>query len=268
MELLGPKISLLVFVVGAHLAAARPVKVAEWRYYSPSLHSQTQKLERADADLLLASVCLGQVRVEPSGLTCATRRLGPKFEITDRALHLEAVILGHFLGPDSDEAVVAASSAEGHAGRWGGTLLLHKEGSAWTPIWYRGGLITENCEKIALPDHREVLLCEDEDSGMGHALHDLYAVDLERPSDLPQGLLVRADSFTDQCGTQKQSLGQVEWSPDRLAFSIDVETPVWESSREPYCRGLGERPSGHLRVKFAIMNDGLRKVETGAEVKR
>jgi len=43
--------------------------------------------------------------------------------------------------------------------------------------------VVDSCEKVALPDHREILLCEYEDGGMGHAFHYLYTVDFEHPSD-------------------------------------------------------------------------------------
>ena len=167
---------------------------SEWRYFSPILKSQTRMLGQGEAGRILCRFCETPVRaVKGVDLTCTTRRLGPDFSsIVDRTFHPKGVIFGHFLAPESDDAAVSGSSAEGHAGRYGGTLLLSRRGGAWTPIWYRSALIIDSCEKIALPDQRQILLCEDEDSGIGHALHYLYAVDFEHPSDLLDSLLFNA----------------------------------------------------------------------------
>jgi len=150
-------------------AAGVPLNPSEWRYSSPILSPQIRTLQDPEVDRILAGFCETPVRaVERVGLTCTTRQLGPGFsDIVDRTFHPKGAIFGHFLDPESDDAAVGGASAEGHPYRWGGTLLLSRRGGAWIPIWYRSALIIDSCEKIALPDRREILLCEDEDSGMG-----------------------------------------------------------------------------------------------------
>ena len=59
---------------------------------------------------------------------------------------------------------------------------------------------------------------------MGDALHYLYAVDFEHPSDLQNSLLAKADSFKDDCVSQKQLLKGFHWEPDRQGFTIEVDT--------------------------------------------
>ena len=138
--------------------------------------------------------------------------------------------------------------------------MLSKRGGAWVPIWYHSGLITDSCEKVVLPDHREVLLCEDEDSGMGHALHYLYTVDFQHPTDLEHSVLAKADTFKDDCTAQKQLLKGLHWRPDRKEFSVELDTPEWNRvSDEPYCAEYPKRRPSSVRLTFTVTPDGLRK---------
>lgn len=249
----------------AQLLSGEPLSPSEWRYYSPILSSQIRTLGLAEAGTILSGFCETPIRaVEGVGRTCTTRPLNSGlFGIVDRKFHPKGVIFGHFLGPLSDDAAVSGWSAETHPYRWGGTLLLSRRNGEWIPVWYRSALITDLCEKVMLADRREILLCEDEDSGMGHALHDLYTVDFEHPSDLAGSLLTRADSFEDPCARQKQVLKGFHWRADRQEFSVELATTDWERlSTEPYCASdpKGGRAAS-LRLRFAVTPQGLRKVE-------
>ncbi len=245
-------------------AAGEPLIRSEWSHFSPILKSDVRTLRQEEADKMLARFCKTQVHaVQGIDLTCTTRRLGPGFsDIVDSTFHPRGLIFGHFLGPESDEVAVSGSSAEGHPERLGGTLLLSRRGGAWIPIWYRSGLIIDSCEKIAMPTRREILLCEDEDGGMGHALHYLYGVDFEHPSDLEHSLLAKAESFKDDCVSQKQVMKGFHWRSERMGFSVEVDTIEWHRlSTEPYCgKYTKERPSS-LRLTFAVTSDGLPKIE-------
>jgi len=253
------------------LAAGEPLNPSEWRYFSPILSAQVRNLGQQEADGVLASFCqTPEQTVQGVGPTCTTRRLGPGFsDIVDHKFHPKGIIFGHFLGPESDDAAVSGWSAETHPYRWGGTLLLSKRGGAWMPIWYRSALIVDSCEKITLPDRREILLCEDEDSGMGHALHYLYAVDFEHPSDLQHGLLTKAETFKDDCVSQKQALKELQWRPDRQGFTVEVNTSEWQRlSTEPYCDNYPKRRPAPLRLTFSVTLEGLRKVEVEPAAKQ
>ena len=155
----------------AQLALSEPLNPREWRYHAPTLSTQTRALESKEAGGILAGICQTPLRAAHGvDLTCTTRRLGPAFaDIIDQTFHPKGVIFGHFLGPESDDAAVSGSSSESHPDRWGGTLLLSRHDGVWVPVWYRSALILDSCEKVTLPNRREVLLCEDEDAGM--AMH-------------------------------------------------------------------------------------------------
>ena len=89
-------------------------------------------------------------------------------------------------------------------------------------------------------------MCEDEDGGMGHAIHDLYLVDFEHPSDPRDSLLVRADRYKDSCFDQKQILTGFRWNAEKDGFSVKVKSTEWERlSDEPYCNYI-KRPQGDL----------------------
>jgi len=243
--------------------AGAPLDGSEWRYSSPILSPQGRGLGQAEADRLLARFCETPVHtVAGVGPTCTTRRLDAGFSgIVDHTFHPKAVTFGHFLAPESDAAAVSGSSAESHPYRWGGTLLLSKLGGTWIPVWYRSGMIVDSCEKFALPDGREMLLCEDEDAGMGHELHDLYTIDFQHPSDLSHTLVASADSIEDSCVSQKQALTGFHWRVDRQGFSVEVDTTEWNLLHEPYCANYTKRSPASIRMTFRVTRDGLHKVE-------
>jgi hypothetical protein len=248
----------------ALIRSAAGVSPSEWRHFSPILTSQTRSLGSGEADRLLVQFCETPVRmVKGVDLTCTTRRLGPAFsDIVDRTFHPKGVLFGHFLGPEDDDAAVSGSSAEGHPQRFGGTLLLSRRRGVWTPIWYRSAVIIDSGEKVALPDRREILLCEYEDGGMGHALHYLYSVDFEHPSDLTDSVLAMADTFQDFCATQTQLLRGFHWSADRQEFFMELATTAWHRvSTDPGCANYPKRRPASVRLMFAVTPEGLRKVE-------
>jgi hypothetical protein len=267
---LKPHVCAGVLVLAGFLSG-EPRSPSEWRYYSPVLSSQTRTLSEAEASTILSEFCETPIRaVEGVGRTCTTRQLKSGFsDIVDRKFHPKGVIFGHFLGPESDDAAVSGWSAETHPYRWGGTLLLSRRGSTWVPIWYRSALITDSCEKVTLSDRREILLCEDEDSGMGHALHYLYAVDFAHPSDLEHSLLAKAESFRDDCVSQEQLLKGFHWRADRQEFSVEIDTTDWSRlSTEPYCANYPKRRPTPLGLMFEVMSQGLRKVQAEPAAKQ
>jgi hypothetical protein len=124
--------------VGALAAssAGAPLDTSEWRYFTPVLSTETRPLQVGNANELLANFC--QTPVTPMrgiGLTCKTHQLGRGFfDIIERMFHPRNFLPGHFLGPESHDVAIGGSSAEGHPGRFGGTLLLTKRETGWSPV--------------------------------------------------------------------------------------------------------------------------------------
>jgi hypothetical protein len=243
---------------------AERLECQEWRYFKPSLKSQVHKLLPAEATSILQGFCSDEVKVVAGvGSTCPVRALGTKFaDIVDNSFHPQGVMFGHFLGPESDDAAVSGWSAETHPSRWGGTLLLTKRNGGWSPLWYKSALIVRSCEKMATPESREILLCEDEDSGMGHQLHYLYAVDLKHPADLRQSLLAEAESYSDGCAVQQQVMDPINWTDENRAFSVIVRTTEWHGLAAAPCNGTSpKRPPFSVQIQFVAEKDAVRKID-------
>jgi hypothetical protein len=253
-----------VLVTAVCLVLAASLESHEWRWFRPSLTSQVQNLQPAEANRLLEAFCNTGIKfVQGIGLTCSVRASGFAFEdIVDNTFHPEDVIFGHFLAPDSDDAAVSGWSAETHPLHWGGTLLLTRQHAIWKPQWYKSALIVHSCEKMATPEKREILLCEDENGGMGHQVHYLYAVDLKRPADLRESLLALAESFSDGCTVQQQVMQPVHWTVGLQAFSVVIRTTEWRRVSTGACNGsVAKRPPLTSRLHFVAAKNGVRRTE-------
>ncbi len=217
-------------VTVAVVSMAGRLQCTDWIRVTPRIKSQVHTLNRVEAETLLSRVCKSAVRSDDfTGLGCATRQLGHGFaEIVDHHFSPKGVIFGHFLSPDTDDAAVSGwSGAEGHAGLFGGTLLLTRRNGRWTPLWYKSAVIIDSCLKAAMPSGRDILLCETEDGGMGYVDHYLYAVDLTRPADIRDAPLVMAISCEVGCTTHRQEIRRVQWEQETRRLSVTVRTPEW-----------------------------------------
>lgn len=235
----------------------------EWHSIIPRVESEVNGLPLSDAQALLSEFCKSRIENKNGiGLTCSTRSLGPEFaDIVDEAFHPQGVIRGHFLGTQSDDATVSGWSAETHPYLWGGTLLLTKRDGKWVPIWYKSAVITHSCHKIGLPNGREILLCEEEDGGMGHELHYLYSVDFTHPLDVRKTTLVTTDSFHYPCNTLLQEISRVEWMQATHHLVVTVRTPEWQHSSSDSCAGdrtPAKRPPIVLTYTLQVTNAGFR----------
>ena len=139
--------------------------------------SDGRDLQKADAELLEA-VCPGKVGKiavalipgkEWSGCLNYCPEGAPldigKFPVEKQGephlfgLTADAVYYGHFLSPTSEDALLSESGCETHQELFGGAVLLTKRSRLWKMVWYRPGVLTEKCHKVALRDRRETLVC-------------------------------------------------------------------------------------------------------------
>jgi hypothetical protein len=154
--------------------------------------SEGRDLQKADAEMLEA-VCPGKVgRIVdalipskewsgcphycPEGAPLDIRELPveKQGEPHPFGLRADAVYRGHFLSPTSEDALLSESGCETHQELYGGAVLLTKRSRLWKVVWYRPGVLTEKCHKVALRDRREILVCIDKDL--------LYTEDLLNPN--------------------------------------------------------------------------------------
>jgi hypothetical protein len=239
----------------------------EWRWITPRIDSQVKRLQQRDAEAVLSEFCEGSLKlVAGIGLTCSTRALGSKFaDVVDNGFHPEGIIYGHFLTSTSEDALVSGWSAETHPSLWGGTLLLTKRGGKWTPLWYKSSVLTHSCRKLAMPSGREMLLCEEEDSGMGAQIHYLYSVDPVSPVDIRKALLVVAQSFNDGCTVRRQVIQRVAWVGTERHLVVTLATPEWRYVSSASCAGIwlrrATRPPVISTLEFELTDTGFRPVQ-------
>jgi hypothetical protein len=113
---------------------------------------------------VLKSVCVGELsaRKKPDGrivMPCAKKcPTGTDFPM-EFGFDVVAVTFGHFISAESQSAVVSTVGCESHASLWGGSYLLTQREKSWQVAWYKGGVITEKCHKVAGRDGRDRLLC-------------------------------------------------------------------------------------------------------------
>jgi hypothetical protein len=236
----------------------------EWRHTAPVIPSEALKLSASEADELLEAFCATKIRaVAKIGLECTTRNLGPRFRgIVDNRFTPESVIYGNFLGPEGEDAAVSGWSAEHHPELWRGTLMLTKRQGRWTPVWYKSSVITHSCRKLSRPDKRQILLCEEEDGGMGHRLHYLYSVDLTSPKDIREGPLFAADSFESSCVVHLQRIVTAEWDQAAFVLGVKTATPTWRTVLPDICPGDPEHGSSRPHngtIRFALTDSGFRR---------
>jgi hypothetical protein len=239
----------------------------ERRWIKPVFESEVRSLSRAEADLLLSDFCGNKLLVDPGlGLTCSTRTLPTAAfaDIMDNSFHPEGVIYGHFLSDTSDDAVVNGSSFETHPALWGGTLLLTRTDGVWHPLWYKSSVITRFCRKLLTPSGRHILLCEEEDAGMGAQVHYLYALDLKKPADLRDSPLATTRSFNDGCTRITQVIRRIGWDADKRRLRVWIATPEWSYSSSPVCEGNlldhEKRPPGLSVLTFDLSDSGFHRV--------
>ena len=238
----------------------------EWRWIHPVIKSEVRSLSPAEANLLLSAFCGNTLGVGPGfELTCSTRtRSTAAFaDIMDHSFHPEGVIYGHFLSQASDDAVVSGSSFETHPALWGGTLLLTRTGGVWHPLWYKSSAVTRSCRKVRTPTGRNILLCEEEDAGMGAQVHYLYALDLEKPADIRDVLLATARSFNDGCTRVTQVIRRISWDAHKRRLRVWIATPEWSYSSSPVCEGNlldhEKRPPGLSVLTFDLSDSGFHR---------
>jgi len=141
---------------------------------------------------LLESVCPGRVN-DADEVRCKgacpeiTGFPGDGFEWT-----LTHVNRGHFLSPASDDAVLSMSGCEPHSMNFGGTILLTRRSHGWSMLWYKPGVDTRQCHKVALRNRREILVCLGEYGGQGNIWKALYVEDLLTPT---PSLMAGGDHF-------------------------------------------------------------------------
>jgi hypothetical protein len=93
------------------------------------------------------------------------------------AWNVRTITFGHFLGANSQDALVSGSGCEDHADGMRGAYLFTKDRSSWWKLWYNSRENTDDCKKVAASDGRDLLVCHAWDSHQGVGDSFLYLLD-------------------------------------------------------------------------------------------
>jgi hypothetical protein len=193
--------------------------------------SDSEMLDRSHHAEVLEIVCPGHVRWEKQvvcGLPCpeSTSFHGETFDWS-----FFSITRGHFLYPESDDALVATIGCEPHQKNFGGTILLTRRSGRWVMLWYKAGIETGECHKVELPDKREILVCLGGSGTAGYLATSLYIEDLLHPAEVLMASEMGAEFFTAiddtaTCGTPDGTSAHPK--PVTLAW---IERIVFRESR-------------------------------------
>jgi len=83
------------------------------------------------------------------------------------SLQVDAVIRGRFTRPAAAEALADYEGCEPHAGNFGGSVLLRRQGAGWERVAFLPGLRSATCLRLPRADGAEALACYSSWSGQG-----------------------------------------------------------------------------------------------------
>ena len=141
---------------------------------------------------------------------------------------LRTITFGQFLGPKSEDALVAGVGCEDHANLMSGAYLFTKAGSSWRKVRYMAGMNADDCKKLPGSDGRDRLVCEAADMHQGFSDVFLYLLDPGRdPHDRDEDSLGVFLDVTD-------SLGSCVALSDGTVLKGEIESVSFAPAREPH----------------------------------
>jgi hypothetical protein len=137
---------------------------------------------RPENRALIEAACPGHVREGQKYLSCDAKcpdNAGlPEY---GSGWWFVRVTRGHFLSPQSNDAVLDTSGCEPHSENFGGSILLTRRGNRWVQLWYKAGVETSQCHKAALAHGRDLLVCMGTYGGQGTVNTQLDVEDILAP---------------------------------------------------------------------------------------
>lgn len=220
---------------------------------------------------LLKSVCPGTIVAQGDNLACGVATPEQPNRAWKAPNEVDRVMFGHFLGANSEDAVVSGATSETHPNRWGATLFLTKKNGTWIPLWYKSGVITRHCLPFPSPRGNEVLVCASGYTGMGHRTIALYVLTFSRTGVTNQ-LILETDTFDWRDQTPALAPKQDLISVKRVRTA---EKPLLEvrlqhgrhrgraATRDPFSSGF---PTSVRMLRFTLDGTRFKPLETDAPV--
>jgi hypothetical protein len=144
------------------------------------------------------------------------------------AWNVRTITFGHFLGANSQDALVSGSGCEGHVDGMRGAYLFTKDRSSWWKLWYSPGENTDDCKKLTASDGRDLLVCQASDMHHGVADSFLYLLDAgQDPS-------TRENDTADIFFALDNSLGSCVKLPDGSTVKGEIESVSFAPASTPH----------------------------------
>lgn len=157
------------------------ISAIAWAQPPVAFPSDVQNPQSAGGSALLEAVCPGHVVAEKE-ISCNTPC--PSFAGLPELApwRLVGVLLGSFLSPNSDDAVLAMGGCEAHALGFGGAVMLTRDSGQWKMLWYKAGIPMDKCHKVRQTTGREILVCLGFYGAAGVETTALMVEDLTQPT--------------------------------------------------------------------------------------
>jgi hypothetical protein len=210
---------------------------------------------------MLAGACEGKV----DGGACDMCPQGSS--VGGGGFTLKKVILGHFLGPRSTDALVTASGCEQmHASVGWGFLLTRRE-KEWQAVDEVLGLELDHCHRMAFRSGRDLLVCEDYRMESFQLMQSVTAVFAKGESIAFRNLLTAADTTRlcdQQSRVQKARIEKVEFRDqngdgiEQVSFTASLGTMADSERRRKICADIDDgkfkarRPEPPVRKSYKI----------------
>jgi len=116
--------------------------------------SDAAKTSPAEARQFVDMICPGQA----IAMGCSNCPAETSSGDSGARWKVRTITFGHFLGANSEDALVSGSGCEDHADGYSGAYLLTKQGSSWRKVWYAPAEKAEDCKKLSGSDGRDLLV--------------------------------------------------------------------------------------------------------------
>jgi hypothetical protein len=135
-----------------------------------SIPSDAARVSPPEAQHFLEMICPGSASADACAVCPETPESGQSWK-------LRTITFGQFLGPKSEDVLIAGVGCEDHAHLMSGAYLFTKQGSSWRKVRYNPGWNADDCKKLPGSDGRDRLVCEAADIHQGFADSFLYLLD-------------------------------------------------------------------------------------------
>ena len=222
------------------VAALSPAQGSDTRLFYAIQSGAFNSPSPQEQAAILTGACEGKVE----GGACETCPAGSS---VDGGFTLKRVILGHFLGPRSNDALATVSGCEQiHASVGWGFLLTKQEGE-WKAVDEVLGLELDHCRRMTFRSGREFLVCEDYRMESFHLMHSATAVFARGDSIAFRNLLTATDTTwlcDPQTRVQKAQIDKVEFRGrngdgiEDISFTVSMGTMADSERRRAICRDI------------------------------